>query len=414
MSWQQRLREAAYTSPSGRRMTFAYEDVAKDFDKKTAAFELIDVDQTFVQDNGPTGRRFPLRIFFSGDNYDLEAAQFEELLRETGRGVLEHPAYGRRDVVPFGRVAQRDDLKTGGNQAIVETAFYETAIELFPLAATSPAAATALAVSEANAAAGTTLADTAELDAAVDQVEFRERYERVLRDAEAALRPLAATVDAVANRFDAIRRSIDAGIDALVADPLTLAAQTVALIQAPARATAAIADRLQAYRDLADRLISGDAATVPSEPTRRDANAFHGNELFAFGYVTASVVSVINHRFETKPEALTAADAILTLFEDVVAWAEAGYAALGAVDRGGQYQQVLEAVSIAVGFLVQISFSLQQERSVVLDRARTIVDLAAELYGSVDDRLDFLINSNNLSGAEVLELPRGKRIVYYA
>ena len=40
-------------------------------------------------------------------------------------------------------------------------------------------------------------------------------------------------------------------------------------------------------------------------------------------------------------------------------------------------------------------------------------DLDAELYGSVDDRLDFLIESNGLTGSEILELPRGRAIVYY-
>jgi len=60
-----------------------------------------------------------------------------------------------------------------------------------------------------------------------------------------------------------------------------------------------------------------------------------------------------------------------------------------------------------------LSFSLKQERSIVLDRARTIVDISAELYGEVDAQLDFLINSNNLSGSEILEVPKGREIVYY-
>jgi hypothetical protein len=61
-----------------------------------------------------------------------------------------------------------------------------------------------------------------------------------------------------------------------------------------------------------------------------------------------------------------------------------------------------------------VSFDVIPERRIVLDRARTIVDLAAELYGSVDDRLDFLINSNDLTGSEILELPANKVIKYYA
>jgi len=63
--------------------------------------------------------------------------------------------------------------------------------------------------------------------------------------------------------------------------------------------------------------------------------------------------------------------------------------------------------------LVFISFSLKQERSLVLDRSRTIIDVVAELYGSVDDQLDFFINSNGLTGSEILELPKGKQVVFY-
>ena len=49
----------------------------------------------------------------------------------------------------------------------------------------------------------------------------------------------------------------------------------------------------------------------------------------------------------------------------------------------------------------------------MLGHNRTIIDLVAELYGSVDDQLDFLISSNDLTGDEILELPKGREIVYY-
>ncbi len=53
------------------------------------------------------------------------------------------------------------------------------------------------------------------------------------------------------------------------------------------------------------------------------------------------------------------------------------------------------------------------ERSIVLDRDRTILDLCAELYDEVDEKLDLIIDTNNLSGDEVFELKAGRRIVYY-
>ena len=60
----------------------------------------------------------------------------------------------------------------------------------------------------------------------------------------------------------------------------------------------------------------------------------------------------------------------------------------------------------------QCSTSFKQERTLILDRDRTVIDLCVELLGSLVD-LDFFIASNDLSGSEMIELQRGQTIVYY-
>ena len=50
MAWNDRIREAAYTSPSGERIIFGYENVSRKIDKKTTGFDFPDADGTFVQD----------------------------------------------------------------------------------------------------------------------------------------------------------------------------------------------------------------------------------------------------------------------------------------------------------------------------------------------------------------------------
>jgi hypothetical protein len=97
----------------------------------------------------------------------------------------------------------------------------------------------------------------------------------------------------------------------------------------------------------------------------------------------------------------------------VAPWREGRFDDIEQVDPGGAYQALQAAVALVAGFLIETSFSLSVERRIVLDRPRTIVDLAAELFGSVDDRLDELINNNALTGSEILELPRGKTIAYF-
>lgn len=413
MAWNDRIREAAYTSPGGDRITFAYENVRKTVDKKTTGFEFPDANGTFVQDLGHTGRKYPLRVFFWGDNYDREADAFEAALLERGTGKLEHPIYGTVDVVPFGTITRRDDLKTAANQAVVEVTFWETIGLVYPAAQTDPAAAVLAAVDEYNATASEEFDGATSLDSAVEQVSFKNAYGALLDSARSGLQTVADAQENVQKQFDAIYDAINEGIDVLIARPLTLAFQTTQLLQSPARALTNIRARLDAYGDLANSIISGDGGVVSPGNDSTNSNLFRTNDIYASTYVTGSVVSVVNNQFTTKTEALAAAEAVLTQLDDVTAWRDDNFQSLGGVDTGAAYQQLQEAVALTAGFLVEISFSLKQERRVVLDRNRTIIDLAAELYGSVDDQLDFLINSNNLSGSEILELPRGREIVYY-
>ena len=202
-----------------------YEDVRQDVDKRTTAFEFTDADGTFIQCSGNSGRRYPLRLFFWGDDYDLESEAFLEALLERGTGRLEHPIYGTRDVVPFGTITRRDDLKTAGNQAVFEVVFWETIGVLYPLNQDDPAASVLTAVDEYTAAASEEFAEGVTLDTAIQRVSLKGTYEATLGTVSSVLRTVTAEQDNVRQRFDAIKDSITAGIDALIGDPLALAFQ---------------------------------------------------------------------------------------------------------------------------------------------------------------------------------------------
>ena len=413
MAWTDRIREAAYTSPSGTRLTFDYENVSVTVEKKTMGFEFPDADGTFVQDLGNTGRRYPLRVFFWGSDYDLEAEAFEAALLERGAGKLEHPIYGTVDVVPFGAITRRDDLKTGANQAIFEITFWQTIGLIYPKSQSDPASEVIESVDEYNVAASEAFEEAVSLDSAVEEVTFKNEYLAILDTVSAGLQAIADTEEAVKKQFEAVVDSINQGIDVLISQPLTLAFQTAILIQAPARALTSITARLSAYRDLALSIISGDGGVVSPSTDSSASNEFHTNDLYVSTYSTGSVVSVVNHEFTTKSEAIEAAEFVLEQLDSVTNWRDANFQSLGEIDTGGAYQQLQSAVALTAGFLVELSFSLKQERRVVLSRDRTIIDLVAEFYGEVDTQLDFFINSNDLSGSEILEVKKGREVVYY-
>ncbi len=417
MNWQTEIRQAALTSPSGIRQVFTYENVSYQFDRKTTGFNFPDADGTFVQDLGRTGRRYPFRIFFHGDDYKTESELFESLLEEKGIFKLEHPMYGIVNVVPFGTISRRDDLKTAANQAIFTLTFWETIEEIIPLSQDDPTADVFVSLNGYSEEAAKSFELNMDLENVTEQVTTINKFKALINSVKAGLQKVADTIEAVQKQFDAIFDSINSSLDLLIKTPLALAQQCILLIQSPARAATNIQARLDGYKNLADSTIkqaSGVFNIYAPLLGSENSNAFHSDELFAMSYTSGSVLSVVNNTFETAGDAIAAADFILTQFDELVEWRDDNYESLGIIDTGESYQKLQESVTLTIGFLIQISFTLKQERSVVLDRNRTIIDLCAELYGSVDDRLDFMINSNNLAGFPgILELQQGTTILYY-
>lgn len=412
MPWQQRIKEAAYTAPDGTRQTFIFSDVRKNFDKKTSVFEFPDVNGSYIQDLGRTGFRYPFDLIFSGDNHDIEADSFESLLSQKGVGRLEHPLYGVIDVVPFGSISRMDSLVSEANQTTINVTFFETTGLVYPNSQINPQGAVAVAIDVFNQALGDQFT-TVDIDTAVERVKLKSSYQVLLDNAAGGLRKLAETKDSIADEFNAILDSINQGLDILISDPLTLAFQTAILIQAPSRAVDNVDAKLNAYSDLSQSIIEGDGSVRSQGYDSTNENDFHVDDLFASSYISAMASSVIYDTFDTKPQAIEAAETILSEFEKVYEWRENNFESLEVIDTGESYQQLQKLVSLTAGYLVEISFTLKQEKTIVLDRDRSIIDLVYELYGDIDDNLDFFINSNNLSGSQILELERGTTIVYY-
>lgn len=404
-----RIKDAAYTSPSGFRLSFLFEDVSRTTERNAATFTFPDAPGTYVQDLGTSGRRYPLRMFFSGPNCDLEANAFEAALMETGVGRLEHPVHGPCDVVPVGEVTRRDDLVREINQVVIEVTLWETIGLVYPSNQGNLSGDTAAAVAAFNEAQAADFAANANLGSAVARAQFGAKYKAFVNNAADTLRTVADTQQAVSRQFDNAVKSINRGVDVLVSQPLTLAFQTSIMLQAPARALAALGDRFAAYINLARSIFTPDAGPA------LENNELRGRDLFASGSVAGSVVSVLNNEFKSRPEAFAAAESLLDQLAEVIAWRDAAFDASGNIDTGEAHQALQNAVAVAAGYLVALSFGLRFERRRVLDRDRAVVELCAELYGAAwEDALDEFINANNLSGDEILELPRGRSIVYYS
>jgi hypothetical protein len=289
--------------------------------------------------------------------------------------------------------------------------FYETTGVVYPDGVANPADAIVASVAAFNDASAADFADGLNVATVSEGVTFANQFKNFIATVDGALSEVAEQQADVFSQYDAVKASIDTGIDVLVGKPLTLAFQAQRLSQLPAQIAGGAAARLDAYGNLA-RSLSG-APTASPGLDNLALNAFKGGEVNATAAVAAMALSIVTSEFETQNDALAAADDVLSAFDAVVAWRDANYPALGSIDTGDAYQRLQDAVATAAGFAVDLSFSLKREQRLTLTRSRSIIDLVAELYGSVDDRLDFFINSNSLTGDEILEIPAGRTVVYY-
>ena len=77
MAWQDRLNEAAYTPPNGARIILEYEEVRTAAELRGSRFQFANVEGTYVQGTGSSGREFPMRVYFNGEDHDTRAAAFK-------------------------------------------------------------------------------------------------------------------------------------------------------------------------------------------------------------------------------------------------------------------------------------------------------------------------------------------------
>ena len=422
MSWEDRIREAAYTSPGGTRIVFQHEGVARETSKRTSAFEFVGVDDPYVQDSGRGPQAYPLRCYFEGADHDIDATQFELALLERGVGRLEHPFYGTFDVVPMGSVSRRDDLQGAANQSVVEVTFSRSLSAVYPRVSANLGADVLEAMADFDREAAEGFAGDVDADGVAEQAALGAAAKKNLTSFGADLADALEDASEGLQTFRSEVARASARVDDVLNVPTDLASELLAVMALPASLDASIDARLEGYGAFGERFLQATVqALLDLGPLPRQivaaANAHHLSRLYASAAVGGAIRSAVQTTFTTRPEALRAAETLLERRDALVSWADTEREALvgaGAAgpDTGAAYEALNRAANTAAGYLVEISFALVPERRVVLDRARTALDLTAELYGDLD-QLDFLIRTNDLSGSEILELQRGREILYY-
>jgi hypothetical protein len=410
MAWDDRLKEAAYTSPSGNRFVFLYENVSKEVDKKTTEFLFPEKDGAFIQDLGRAGRRYPFMLFFSGPDYDLLSDAFLEALEEKGAGKLEHPRYGDKIVIPTGRIVQREDLTTAANQAVFSVVFSETIEDItFPISAQNTGSI--LSASANNFQIET--ADQFQADIKIDN-----SSEGVfLQNVALASVPIIDSLEEITEQdsdinasFKTILAAYEEQVKNVLLELGDTALQAILLIRTPSRIKTDIKNEVDIYTTFINSLIS--VIQISDGTNNPDNTYLYINTMAATG-LTALCEAALFSVIETRPQAVEASQNILDLYDALKLWQDQNITALEIVDSGETYNTLTQVVSEAVIYLVNVSFDLPQERIEILQNDRNLIEFLASVGLNVESNFDNFIQWNDLTADEIEILPKDLEVIYY-
>lgn len=418
MSWWERVRETLdFVSPQNKKFSAFWKGDAQAKEKSLGIFKYPGVKGAVVQDMNVGGTSYPLNFFFSGENNDKEGAAFFQACDEEGLWTITHPVDGVKKL-QLVKIQRSVDPTNLGNITVFASQWLET-IDKGVIISISQA--------EENLRSQAALVDEAakydfEENISLDNASLRNSVvlgSRSLLDkisnAMSSLYALNAQINSYVNT---VQRSVNDALNQIELNTSGLAVQFQELIQLPMHTTDSVSDRLNALRILSDSIFD----LSPDTPWGESRNIVGIMDLGVTASLTAAAQSVIGADLKTRREAIEIADLLSVMFDDVINDLDALQKVFDGqrtsrryFSQGKTFGDLSFLMSQAVSLTIQASFDLSVEKRIVLDRPRAPIEIALTEYGDLgpnDEKLDFFIETNNLTDVVTL-LPPGKEIVLY-
>jgi prophage DNA circulation protein len=412
MSYLDRLRNMIFKSPSGATFgPLGFDEVSRDGGKKMSVTELPQQDRVEAQDLGNLGQRFQVTVYIGGMDYDTTADQFFDALSEhypdNNPGTFSHPRWGDITVKPL-TFSQSEQFVEGMGEAVFAIEFIRVdSVARFPTSA-ADAAGGISADSDATATAGQNAYAANGVPQTPGQVAaVTSQSTNIFTAIGNGLKAVASFSDTVSQSFNEVLTGAFDTVDALVADPITLAESITTLMKTPATAELQVAAKIQAYQDLMGNL----QMSVVNSYAEAELS-FMSLLGCSTGAADASLIGDIGSR----GDAVTASDGV----DDMLTQLDDGIDSLmsqqpGWSPDGDALSRCKDLLSTVRAYLLEVSFSLKSERRRIQQWTTDALTLCREFYPGVpiDQSLAKFIADSELADDEFFQVPVGKEVVWY-
>ncbi len=419
MSWRDRLRKTVkLTSPEGNVFEAKWQGNQRSKDKKLGLFEFPKVKGTKVQDLDIGSTKYPLTIFFDGENNDQESDRFFKACDERGSWNVIHPVRGALDLQLISVTENIQPVQSGNVTQFdlewIEPLEDSAVSSLFQQRSTIDSQ-----IDEVNSAASDQIDSNVLQETAAEVSAFEATVSSVVSAVEKFLAPVYELQSEINAQILSIKRGINSLLISPVLDVVSIAGQVQALVQLPALAIADINSRVDAYQNFINEALTFSPETARS----KDRNIVAVQELaLTSGLAAISFVSSTGG-LASRLQAIELIEANAALFKNITDTLDETQELFKdeIIDdqyfsQSESYSDALLMISQTIAYLLRSAFDLSIEKRFVLEKMRAPIEITISEYGDLgenDINFDLFIESNGLKGNDILILPEGREVLVY-
>jgi len=379
-------------------------NAVKTFDFNVTEFEFINQQGGLIDRQEPRARRFNLSIFFEGENNLEESEAFEQSSFDKRAWTITHPYYGQIIVQPLG--ISFDNTKHNVSQ--ITTTVVETITEEFPQSVESNVDKIISDVAETNELLSTPLAN--EQLSSSDIQDIRTQNTSLYNRGKNVATGLDS--ETYFNAFNTANNALFVIQD----NPIQSIIDLQYLALAPARFVQSTAIRFK----LLSRQFNELRGLIPQTSDKSKKIIYQSNLGTNLTAQTLSLATPIEGEYKTAIQVLDLAEELQVNYNNYITDLDSLMS-----DNGGELdsyipnQEPLYALNDLVNFtivnLINIALDSRRERSLILGYDTNIIELTHRLYGldPSDDNINELMEQNNLSFDEILQIKHGRKIIYF-
>lgn len=405
MSWIDKLtNDLIITTGDNKRYKPLWIRPTKSTEFNYSEFKFPNLSGSLVVRGNPIGRRFPLEIYFVGENHLDDAASFESSANDKRVWRLEHPYYGLIFVQPISIAFDN----TGENVSKINIQVIETITEDYPKGKSDPLQSILLQKIQLN--------DLAERDIiAPVQAADVNRMSAVNNKAYNFTTPIIELPEEITELNDLFNKA-NSAISTATASPILAMRAANAVLNYPANLVTNVDSRINTLKSTFLDLRNG----LSSITSVAGKQIYQSQSASLISSMCIAGVTPLDKDYTSNKKVLQITDIIVEQYNNYMSDLD-----LLQSTNGGNTDSFIPSPDtiIALSDLVMFSLSNLQtialnsrvERSIITEKDTNIILLTHRFYGldPSDDNINELFSNNNWGLNHILQIPKNTKVIYY-